>query len=322
EEKLLVLPPNHNRSEYIRVNPQFRAILTSNPEEYCGVHATQDALMDRLITINMPEPDELTQQEILVHKVGIDRESALLITRLVQTFRRKADSDKVSGLRASLMIAKICHEHSIPILPEETDFRDICQDILLSRTNLPLDQATPLLWDLLNSASQWANGTLLPETEPKGPRRYQLGRRRVQHLESLVADLDMADDTTPGESLTSDLAPNPTALQETAIEPDKLANVPAAEEPTDWDDTTAILDENITADVIIGDESERDNQLAFDAIQRAVYNFVCQTAGARITEIQSALSINRFQAVDALRSLVANGLLKQRDDRVYIPISP
>lgn len=53
EEKLLVLPPSNSRNEYLRVNPHFRAILTSNPEEYCGVHDTQDALMDRLITINI-----------------------------------------------------------------------------------------------------------------------------------------------------------------------------------------------------------------------------------------------------------------------------
>jgi len=69
EEKLLVLPPTQNRSEYIRVSPHFRAIFTSNPEEYCGVHGTQDALQDRLITINMPEPDELAQQQILTQKV-------------------------------------------------------------------------------------------------------------------------------------------------------------------------------------------------------------------------------------------------------------
>lgn len=42
EEKILVLPPESNRVEYLKVSPQFRAIFTSNPEEYCGVH-TDDA---------------------------------------------------------------------------------------------------------------------------------------------------------------------------------------------------------------------------------------------------------------------------------------
>ena len=150
EEKLLVLPPNNNRSEYIRVDPHFRAIFTSNPEEYCGVHDTQDALLDRLITINMPEPDELTQQEIAVQKTEIDRESALLIVRLVRAFRSRTGSEKTSGLRSCLMLSKICHEHEILALPENPEFRDICQDVLLSRASISLDDALHILWDIFN----------------------------------------------------------------------------------------------------------------------------------------------------------------------------
>lgn len=150
EEKLLVLPPNNNRSEYIRVSPQFRAIFTSNPEEYCGVHDTQDALLDRLITIHMPEPDELTQQEIAVQKTGIDRESALLIVQLVQAFRHRTGAERTSGLRSCLMLSKICHEHEILALPENPEFRDICQDVLLSRSGLLVGEATQMLWEVFN----------------------------------------------------------------------------------------------------------------------------------------------------------------------------
>lgn len=150
EEKLLVLPPSNNRTEYIRVNPHFRGIFTSNPEEYCGVHATQDALLDRLITINMPEPDELTQQEIAVQKSGIDRESAQIIVHLVKQFRKRTESEKSSGLRSCLMLAKICHEHEIVVTPENSEFRDVCADILLSRAHLSIDAATHQLWDVFN----------------------------------------------------------------------------------------------------------------------------------------------------------------------------
>ncbi|MBF2077740.1 MAG: gas vesicle protein GvpN [Synechococcales cyanobacterium T60_A2020_003] len=150
EEKLLVLPPSSNRNEYIRVNPHFRAIFTSNPEEYCGVHATQDALLDRLITINIPEPDELTQQEIIAQKVGIDRQSAVTIVQLVRRFRVKANLENSSGLRSCLMISKICHEHGIIAGTENAEFRDLCQDILLSRSGLPVRQATQLIWETFN----------------------------------------------------------------------------------------------------------------------------------------------------------------------------
>jgi gas vesicle protein GvpN len=150
EEKILTLPPSSNQPEYLQVHSQFRAIFTSNPEEYCGVHATQDALMDRLVTINMPEPDELTQTEIIAQKTGIGREDALFIVNLVKTFRLKTAAEKTSGLRSCLMIAKVCAEHDIVATPDHADFRDICADVLLSRTNLSIDKSTTLLWEVLN----------------------------------------------------------------------------------------------------------------------------------------------------------------------------
>jgi gas vesicle protein GvpN len=150
EEKLLVLPPDSNRTEYLRVHPQFRAILTSNPQEYCGVHSTQDALMDRLVTLDMPEPDELTQQEILVQKAGIEREGALMIVRLVKAYRAKTSAEKSSGLRSCMMIAKICHEHNIVAHPEDADFREVCGDVLLSRSALPASEAKTTLWTTLD----------------------------------------------------------------------------------------------------------------------------------------------------------------------------
>jgi arsenate reductase-like glutaredoxin family protein len=51
--------------------------------------------------------------------------------------------------------------------------------------------------------------------------------------------------------------------------------------------------------------------------EEQVYNYLYQTHGARITEIESSLGINRFQAVDALRSLIKKGAVTQRD-RVYL----
>ncbi|MGH1394557.1 MAG: gas vesicle protein GvpN [Trichormus sp.] len=150
EEKILTLPPSSNQPEYLHVNPQFRAIFTSNPEEYCGVHSTQDALMDRLVTINMPEPDELTQIEILVHKSNISREDARLIVRLVKAFRLGTGAEKTSGLRSCLMIAKVCAEHDILVLPENSDFREICADVLFNRTNWSASEATTIFLELLN----------------------------------------------------------------------------------------------------------------------------------------------------------------------------
>ncbi|MBN3875787.1 MULTISPECIES: gas vesicle protein GvpN [unclassified Nostoc] len=150
EEKILTLPPSSNQPEYLHVHPQFRAIFTSNPEEYYGVHATQDALIDRLVTINMPEPDELTQTEILANKTGINRPDAHLIVQLVKAFRLRTGGEKTSGLRSCLVIAKVCAEHNILVSLENSDFREICADVLFNRTKLSASEATTIFLELLN----------------------------------------------------------------------------------------------------------------------------------------------------------------------------
>lgn len=271
EEKILVLPPSGNRPEYIRVDPHFRAIFTSNPEEYCGVHSTQDALMDRMITINMPEPDELTQQEILVQKTEIDRESALFIVRLVKAFRAQTKTEKSSGLRAGIAIAKVCHEHNIPVMAEEADFREICMDVLLSRTNLPLSEATPILWELMNQlvcreTIETSSPTALPAT-------------------STIDTTVTAVETVP--------ASVPASVQSIARE--QLVTVA----PTNQDSSTSA-----------------DDHLGLDEAE--VYTFLRDHNGARVSEIEAALSMNRFQAVNALRSLAQKGILAQRNNRLYV----
>jgi gas vesicle GvpC-like protein len=52
-------------------------------------------------------------------------------------------------------------------------------------------------------------------------------------------------------------------------------------------------------------------------LEENIYNYIHQLQGARLTEIESALGINRFQVVDALRALIKRGLITQRD-RVYL----
>ncbi|MFN3927980.1 MAG: gas vesicle protein GvpN [Pseudanabaenaceae cyanobacterium] len=133
EEKLIVLPPDSNQSEYVRVHPQFRAIFTSNPEEYAGVHPTQDALLDRMITIDIKQVDADTERQIVMSRTGMDKFPATRLVEMVRSFHQQAEPDRVSSLRAVLMIAKICVEHHIPVDGRNPEFRDLCMDILLAR---------------------------------------------------------------------------------------------------------------------------------------------------------------------------------------------
>jgi gas vesicle GvpC-like protein len=52
-------------------------------------------------------------------------------------------------------------------------------------------------------------------------------------------------------------------------------------------------------------------------IEKEIYEHIHDIHGARLNEIESALGISRFQAVDALRSLIKKGQVTQRD-RIYL----
>lgn len=216
EEKLLVLPPTQNRSEYIRVSPHFRAIFTSNPEEYCGVHGTQDALQDRLITINMPEPDELAQQQILTQKVGLDPIAAMQIVRIVRMFQTDAAPDMVSSLRPSLMIATICNDHGIIPLAENSDFRDVCSDILLTRSKHPLPEATRRLWELFNQFVASQVGVA-----------EQLQGGQAQRTVRLHGEDDDSEDAPPVDNVAIE---EPPVLEVPPVEAPVL-EAPAVDEP-------------------------------------------------------------------------------------------
>ena len=149
EEKMLVLPPSQNQSEYIQVHPQFRVILTSNSEEWTGVHATQDALLDRVVTIGMGQPDISTEQNIVIQKTGINPLKAEVIIKLVRSVRERLETEDLGSLRSALMISKVCHDHDIPLDGKDSSFSDLCADILISRPNLPRQEALQQLDEVL-----------------------------------------------------------------------------------------------------------------------------------------------------------------------------
>lgn len=315
EEKLLVLPPTSNQTEYIRVNPNFRAILTSNPEEYCGVHATQDALMDRLVTIDMPEPDELTQQEILVQKTDIDRASALFIVRLVRTFRERSGVEKASGLRSGLVIAKVCQEHNIFVRSDDADFRDLCGDVLLSRAGLPLEEATKLLWELLKefSASQPDLPALeetvpsiaeLPELLPIEPISEFTEAPEATVPEFIEPVAELPDESEIGESEVD--APE-------FVEPvAELSDEPVTEVPE------LPLNEQV-AELLSGISiaPEPDPWEEAVSIEQRMYDYLVQSGGAGLSDIESELGLARAEVLDAIRALTRQGLVIHRDRRFF-----
>ena len=130
EEKLLTLPTKRpNGDGYLDVHPEFRAILTSNPEEYAGVHRTQDALMDRLITIQLDYFERETEIRIARAKSGVPIEDARVIVDIVREMRRSGMVRHGPSMRACIMMSRVAAQQKVRVW--EPGFHDICRDVLI-----------------------------------------------------------------------------------------------------------------------------------------------------------------------------------------------
>lgn len=134
EERVLVLPTQARKDQYLKVHPEFRAIFTSNPQEYAGVHEAQDALSDRLLTMDLDYYERDTELAIAGARSELPEEQAARIVDLVRAFRASGEYDQTPTLRGSVMICKVCA--TLELAPKAADpaFVAVCLDVLESKT--------------------------------------------------------------------------------------------------------------------------------------------------------------------------------------------
>jgi gas vesicle protein GvpN len=130
-EGLMDLPKLRRAGDgYLQVHPDFRAIFTSNPQEYAGVHTSQDALMDRLVTIHMDHYDRETEVAITAAKSNISIEDAEWIVDIVRNFRRRKIGGHRPSIRAAITIARVMAFRHAACNPDDLLFQCICCDVL------------------------------------------------------------------------------------------------------------------------------------------------------------------------------------------------
>jgi len=135
EEGVLDMPAGRGEESFLRVHPNFRAIFTSNPLEYAGVHRASDALQDRMITIHLGHHDRETEIAITATKSGLDKKSAGRIVDIVRGFRdiREANQENYGicpTIRASIMIATVLKAYSAKPDLKDENFVQLCHDVL------------------------------------------------------------------------------------------------------------------------------------------------------------------------------------------------
>lgn len=134
EERVLVLPTQARKDQYLKVHPEFRAIFTSNPQEYAGVHEAQDALSDRLLTMDLDYYERDTEVAIAASRSNLPEKQAARIVDLVRAFRASGEYDQTPTLRGSVMICQVCATQKMAPNAADPAFVAVCLDVLESKT--------------------------------------------------------------------------------------------------------------------------------------------------------------------------------------------
>ena len=136
QEKMMDLPVGRGGEEqYLNVAPEFTAIFTSNPEEYAGVHRSQDALRDRMITMDLDYFDYETEVGITRAKSKLSKQTAETIVNIVRGLRESGKCEFAPTIRGCIMIAKTLKVQGMTPASANGTFTQICQDILASETS-------------------------------------------------------------------------------------------------------------------------------------------------------------------------------------------
>ncbi len=115
----------------MQVHPNFRVIFTSNPEEYVGVHKSQDALIDRMITLEVAHQDRETEMAIVKAKSRRPAEEVAQIVDIIRAMRERLGSKNGPTIRAALAIARILDHRHAKVASSDPIFMTTCQDVLL-----------------------------------------------------------------------------------------------------------------------------------------------------------------------------------------------
>ncbi len=136
QERMMDVPARRAGEEsYLGVDPRFTAIFTSNPEEYAGVHRSQDALRDRMVTLDLDPFDLETEVRITQAKSGLRREDVEKIVAVVRALRDSGACEFAPTIRGSIMIAKSLKMLNGQLKGANGILEQTCQDILGSETS-------------------------------------------------------------------------------------------------------------------------------------------------------------------------------------------
>ncbi len=136
QERIMDMPVARSGDEpYLKVHPEFTALFTSNPEEYAGVHRSQDALRDRMVTLDVDHFDYKTELEIAIAKAKLPTQDTEAVVNVVRGLRESKKCEFAPTIRGTIMISKTLKVLKISPYKNIEKFLIICQDVLASETS-------------------------------------------------------------------------------------------------------------------------------------------------------------------------------------------
>ena len=181
QERIMDLPAARDGNEpYLKVHPDFTAIFTSNPEEYAGVHRSQDALRDRMVTMDLDYFDCETEVAVAQAKSGLDRSCVEMVVRIVRGLRESGKCEFAPTVRGSIMIAKTLKVQKLTPSRAPAAFLQMCQEILASETSRVGSKTNQ------NRVKEIVNELVVKELGPVDGRSRIADRELTQRCESAV----------------------------------------------------------------------------------------------------------------------------------------
>jgi hypothetical protein len=259
------------------------------------------------------------------------------------------------------MIAKVCKDHELEVSLDNSEFRDLCIDILRSRSPLSVAESTTLLWDILRPEANIINESsvlrdLVPAVsmpivdlieapivedvieepvelsiEPPIAEAFEelaqasivetleslIGVAFEKPIEETIAGLD--DETMQGVldevQESGDFIELASSLELDLFEAEPIDPLDGLEFvtsglPLESDESFGGFNEFEDAIVTVqSDEPKLEDQLH-------QYLKTCEN-GARLSQIESDLSLSRSKVVESIRNLAKSDRLAQRDRHFF-----
>lgn len=128
QEKTLDLTTLQKGETSVAVHPDFSVLFTSNPSEYAGVHVLQDALKDRVITIEIKSLDRESEVAIVAGRSSLPWREAARVVDIVRGIR--GNEVKKPSIRAAIMVATILATNGSKPVRSNPLFAQILIDVI------------------------------------------------------------------------------------------------------------------------------------------------------------------------------------------------